>query len=163
MDKEQYIGRGSLMTGTGGFVAAIPTLTALPEQFAIAAIILTYSGLGIGIGVVGVMMVLVPFAPKWEDNYPIVRRVSRSDLKRAYSFCDGFFGDNFSSFNAVKKWFHHNKNMFWIIEKCKHKGPTSISVVTGFFSVLPLTKDAVTNLLACPTTTFRSNGRHRHT
>ncbi len=144
MDKKQYLQRGGLLTGTGGFVAAVPTLTTVPGPTAIATF-LTFSG--IGIGVIGVMMVLIPFIPNWQENYPTIRRVGRNDLKQAYLFCGGFFGDDFSSFNAMKKWFHHNKQMFWIVEKTKRKGPVTVSVVTGFFSILPLTKEGVTMLL----------------
>ncbi|MEE9356675.1 MAG: hypothetical protein V3U75_13880 [Methylococcaceae bacterium] len=144
MYKKQYFERGGLLTGTGSFIAAIPALTRVPGPGTIATLF-TYSGLGIG--VIGVAMILIPFIPKWQENYPTVRRVGRNDLKRAYIFCGGVFGDNFSSFNSVKKWFRHNNKMFWLVEKVKHNGPVKVSVITGFFSVLPLTQEGVDMLL----------------
>lgn len=144
MDKNQYFARGGLLTGAGSFVAAIPTLTTVPGPAAIATIF-TFSG--IGLGAIGVLLIVAPFIPRWHEEYPIVKRVGRGDLKRAYTFCGGFFGDDFSSFNSVKKWFRHNEKMFWMVEKHTHSGPARLSVVTGFFSILPLTQAGVKMLL----------------
>jgi hypothetical protein len=74
-------------------------------------------------------------------------RVTRNNLKNAYSFCNGVFGADFSSFNSAKKWFYHNKKMFFIVVKTKHKGPASYQVVTGIFSRFPLTDEGLNMLL----------------
>lgn len=137
MNKQRYFEKGGLLATIGAFVAAAPGLMTLSGP----AFIITY--IGIGIGSLGVILVFIPFLPILVSQEPTIRRVKRNDLKAIYDFCGGIFGDNFSSFNSIKRWFQHNDKMFWIVEQIKQKGPVTVSKITGFYSIIPLTSSGV--------------------
>lgn len=145
MERRRYVEGGVGLTTIGGFVAGLPSFVSIPGPVVTAAVL---TGGGVLLGAVGITIALLPFIPKWEEDDPTVRRVTRNDLKQAYAFCNGVFGENFSSFNSFKRWFSHNQKMFWVVEKTKHRGPARYQVITGFFSVLPLTKDGLDMLIS---------------
>lgn len=143
MDKRGYLERGGLFATLGAFISATPSLIALPGPAIIGSVVTV---VGVGVGSVGILLVIFPYIPNLHSQEPTVRRVKRNNLKAAYAFCGGIFGDNFSSFNSVKRWFHHNDQMFWIVVREKQKGPMVITKITGFYSILPLTSQGVSVL-----------------
>lgn len=145
MQRKQFFQSGGTLTGVGAFVAAVPTLITIPSGALIGSII-TY--VGVGLGGVGLLLFAIPFIPQWDEGDFVVRRVKRNDIKDAYAFCGGFFGDNFSSLNQVKEWFRHNDKMFWILETVKKKRTIKITEITGFYSILPLTDIGLTHVLS---------------
>lgn len=140
MDNKRYFERGGLLASLGAFIGAVPQMAALPAP-AIVASVVTYTG--IGVGSLGLVLVLIPLLPVLTPQEPTARRVKRNDLKSMYAFCGGIFGDNFSSFNNVKRWFKQNEKMFWIVERVRQKGPITVSKITGFYSIIPLTNSGV--------------------
>ncbi|GEA11122.1 hypothetical protein [Alteromonas sp. KUL49] len=136
MDKKSYVQFGSSLIGIGGFMAGVPTALAIQSSF-----IVVVSIVGVSIGGVGIMLTVFPFIPRFDEPDLEVRRVKRNDLKGAYLYCGGIFGDNFSSYNQMKAWFHHNEKVFWILEEIKKKGAISLTKIIGFYSVLPLNKN----------------------
>jgi len=136
MNRKTYMQLGSSLIGIGSFMAGVPTALAIQGAFVIPVAIA-----GVSIGGVGVILTAFPFIPKYEEPDLEVRRVKRNDLKDSYDYCGGIFGDNFSSFNQMKSWFHHNEKIFWILEEIKKKGSLSITKIIGFYSVLPLNKN----------------------
>ncbi|MCM8600037.1 MAG: hypothetical protein NFW04_15500 [Candidatus Accumulibacter sp.] len=137
MERKKYFELGGLGATLGAFVSATPTLIAIPGPALIADAVKYF---GIGIGTCGLLLVMIPFLPSLAFIEPTVRRAKRNDLRIAYEFCQGMFGDNFATYNSVKRWFNHNDKMFWIVEKVRKSAAATVSEIRGFYSILPLTQ-----------------------
>lgn len=145
MDSRQFVNRGGILLGLGSFIASVPSLATIPGPAIFEKILIS---VGLGIGSTGIIFVIIPFIPKWEEELPTVRRVKRNDLKLAHSFCGRIFGDNFASFNSVKHWFNHNDKMFWMVERTKRIKGITIHEITGFYSILPLSSSGHDHLIS---------------
>lgn len=137
MEKKRYLELGGIGATLGAFVSTTPTLILLPGP---ALLTDAVKYLGIAIGTFGLLLVIIPFLPSIAFVEPTVRRAKRNDLKLAYEFCQGMFGDNFATYNSVKRWFSHNDKMFWIVEKVRKNAAATISEIRGFYSILPLSR-----------------------
>lgn len=133
MKTRNCIRLGGSLIGIGSFMAGVPSALAIQSAFVFPVAIA-----GVSIGGIGILCIAFPFVPKFEEPNLEVRRVTRNDLRDSYNYCGGIFGDNFSSYNQMKAWFHHNEKMFWMLEETKRKGALSITKIIGFYSVLPL-------------------------
>lgn len=155
MRKERFLQNGAALATLGAFIFAIPPVLGISEPVFVIRL-LNYFGLIIG--VLGIILCLLPFIPNFEYADPNIKKVKRNELRDAYNYCEGIFGGDFSSYNQVKEWFRHSKNIFWIVEKVKKKSNITVSEIAGFFSILPLNNDGYNFVIQ-----GKLDGRHLYT
>lgn len=140
MHRNRWIGAGLATIGVGAALLQVstaefikPTPPYVRPSLEILGLLLITAGL---------CMVIWPLLPDLPEVDYLPRRAKRGDLKSIFDLCDREFDGQVSSLNKMKSWFNHNPTIFWVVERVKWKVGVKYYEMVGYFSILPLTRNA---------------------
>lgn len=131
-------------------------LTAIPEVGDSSPLRRTLELLG-GVSIVaGIVGFGLPYLPRPPDTDYDHRKCRRADLKLIFALCDELFDGEVSSLNLMKKWYRHNGDIFWVVERTRQRRGFKETRLVGYFCIIPLTESAKDEVLAdeLPGTSF---------
>ncbi|MGA9996866.1 MAG: SIR2 family protein [Pyrinomonadaceae bacterium] len=71
-----------------------------------------------------------------------LRPARKDELEALHSFCVNFFGNEISPLRQMCEWYDKNPEIFWILLENRAAGNSSTKEIVGYYSVIPLTKEA---------------------
>lgn len=142
MHRNRWIGYGVLTLAVAGSMIAVSSTDLLGANA--AELKEPLETMGVVFVIIGFGLIVWPFIPERAHKDYDPRRAKRGDLKVIYDLCNRVFDGEVSSFNKMKQWFNHNKNIFYVIEEIRRKAGFKRSKIVGYYSIIPLTKSAAT-------------------
>jgi len=103
--------------------------------------------IGLAAAILGALLILMPILTKPFLNVRYeLELAGESDLKAVHVLAKDEIGDSVITLKSLREWHHANPTVLWVVRRYARSLIFPSSKIVGFFSVVPITKDAAEKL-----------------
>lgn len=103
--------------------------------------------IGLATAISGALLILMPMLTKPFLNVRYELELAKeSDLKAVHVLAKDEIGDSVITLKSLREWHHTNPTVLWVFRRYAHSLIFRKNRIVGFFSVVPITKDAAEKL-----------------